>query len=119
MLQGCHTGNHQWLDVRYSCRGLRRRTENQNFWEVEREACDANNQRAKIAGDILKELGVEVSPYYANSYGSGMGRYTGDIVIDPADLFRLIGIGFQLPEKKAKPEKPKKERKPRGKKVAS
>ena len=54
-----------------------------------------NLDRARTALEILTELGVEGAAHY-NSDG-----HTGNIVIDPADLFKLIGVGAKLPEKQA------------------
>ena len=54
-------------------------------------ANDANNKRSALAAEILNELGLT-----ATAHNSG------DVLIEPAALFELLGIGAKLPEKVAK-----------------
>lgn len=55
---------------------------------------DANQQRSTMALNILAELEVPGRAHYTlNPY-----RFTGKIIVDPADLFKAIGIGATLPD---------------------
>ena len=64
----------------------------------ERNVSDHNKRRAEIANEILSELGVNVQP----DYSTLKSMYTGNVVIDPDDLLKLVGIGFSLPPKNRK-----------------
>ena len=79
----------------------RRRKANDVKWKTERDASSANSDRAKLAGDILQELGVDSRAYFSWQDG----RSTGDIVVDPAQLFEALGIGVKLPDKIEKEKK--------------
>ena len=62
-----------------------------------RAQSDANKERAETVKDILQELNITVSAEYRFSLGAGLGRYTGNVVIDAADLLKLAGISVTLP----------------------
>lgn len=61
------------------------------------DANDANLHRAKPAIDVLADLGIAATPNYDNV----RCRYDGGIVVDPQDLFRLIGVAISLPNPKS------------------
>ena len=79
----------------------RRREANRVKYQTERDASTSNYDRAKLAGDILQELGVDSRVHFLN----WEGRYSGDIVVDPAQLFEVLGIGVKLPDKIEKEKK--------------
>ena len=66
--------------------------------QLERRASLDNKARAEAIIPLLNELGIEASPHYHWE----LARYSGDIVIDPADVLKLRDIGLTLPEKQEK-----------------
>ena len=70
-----------------------KRTATSARWKDERARGNANLKRAQLALDVLTELDIKGTAHH-NRDG-----YTGNIVIDPADLFRLASIGVTLPKK--------------------
>lgn len=78
--------------------GLRTKQATDAAYKLAKDGSDANLERATQACEILKELGIEAGPYYFGLGAYGDFGYTGRIIVDPADLFRALGIGSQLPE---------------------
>ena len=58
----------------------------------------ANSKRAAVACDLLKELGTEAVRYYAPRTFVRNPGYVGQVVVNPAALFRALGMEAQLPE---------------------
>ena len=61
-------------------------------------ASDANQARAKLACDILTELGLDASVHYHSAARLNGSGFTGKVVLDPAELFKVLGIGAKLPD---------------------
>ena len=92
-------GKHQddtgkWLCGRHMA-AHRKVKENDAKRHAENNASASNRSRSDMAVDILKELGVTARP----SYDTFNHRYTGDVTVDPAELFHVLGIGVRLPDK--------------------
>ena len=75
----------------------RRRAANDESWKNDRDASDANHERAKMALEVLEELGIDASVHYHYGLRLKESGYTGKILIDPQELFKAMGIGVQLP----------------------
>ena len=63
--------------------------------ERERAASESNRERAQSAALLLGQLGITASPHYHWE----QARYSGNIIIDPAELLPLLGLAATLPEK--------------------
>ena len=87
-----------WLCPRHAA-GWKRSQESNERGKRENANSAYNRKRAELAGEILSELGLTTTPEYDGLFEH---RYTGRIIVDPADLFRVMGIGASLPEPKAK-----------------
>lgn len=75
----------------------KKKAANMDQWQAERSAGHRNEERSKLAIDILAELGIDAGVHY-QSHPTRIGRYTGKIVVDPQELFKALGIGVQLPD---------------------
>lgn len=64
-------------------RGLRTRQENDRNY---RERARASDEAKSAAASWLEQRGVQGEPYYRASFGSGVGGYTGQVVVTPEEL---------------------------------
>lgn len=75
----------------------KKRKESAERFDRSWDASKANAERARLASEILEELGIRAGLHYHMSFrGKGSG-HTGYVVIDPAELFRALGINVELP----------------------
>ena len=88
------TSEGEWL-CGIHLRAYNTRKNNTQKWANERDNSQHNRKRAALACDILAELGINAKV----DYNSFIGMYTGNIIIDPEELFSYLGIGAKLPEK--------------------
>lgn len=73
-----------------------RREAKQVRWEKERKEDQKRKADAQRYVDYLSSaFGVETSPYFNVGFGNALGKYTGEIVIKPEDVDRLINWGIE------------------------
>lgn len=73
----------------------RKAAEREAAWRERDEASTAGRRIAQDACDLIAtvDLGgrqLKAQPYYAVPFGSGMGRYTGQVIVHAEDLTALI-----------------------------
>ena len=79
--------------------GAYRRRKTNLVAQQKRDAANvANSKRAAVACDLLKGLGTEAVRYYAPRTFVRNPGYVGQVVVNPAALFRALGMEAQLPE---------------------
>ena len=87
----------EWLCGRHMAAYRKIKATDQAYRDA-RDGSDANNERAKMALEILAELGIEANVHYYSGHSFGSSGYTGKIVVDPVALFDFLGIGAKLPD---------------------
>ena len=72
----------------------RRRKKNDNIYQAKSDASTNNRNRAISATDILADLNV-----HSDAHHDPINKkFTGKIVLDPKELFDVMGINVTLPE---------------------
>ena len=76
----------------------RRQVANDNARRQAEAGSSANGKWAEQALVKLAELNIRGQVHYHSALYSNDSGYTGKVLVDPADLFRAMGIDVTLPE---------------------
>lgn len=71
-------------------RAQRKREERAAEEDARRRSSAASLERANWACATLESLNITAKPYYLFRFGGGMGRYTGEVVVDGEELLQAL-----------------------------
>jgi hypothetical protein len=67
----------------------RRKAKDEAF-DAQRKASEKAKDEADTAARKLTALGIKARAYFASGHGSGLGRWTGEVIVDPRQILAIL-----------------------------